>query len=93
MRYDDPDTPISATIAIISAVVVVVTIVLLQALFYQMQDREFERKVIAPKDLALEKMRTEQHDVLTSYGWVDKEAGVARIPVEQAMEMMVKESK
>ncbi len=93
MRYDDPDAPISATIAVISAVVVVVTIVLLQALFYQMQDREFERKVIAPKDLALEKMRAEQHDVLASYGWVDEEAGVTRIPVAQAMEIMVEEGK
>jgi hypothetical protein len=28
-------------------------------------------------------------EVLESYGWVDREAGVARIPIEQAMRLVV----
>jgi hypothetical protein len=30
-----------------------------------------------------------QEDQLNSYGWVDEKAGVARIPIERAMELMV----
>lgn len=33
----------------------------------------------------IERMREEQERVLTSYGWVDQQAGVARIPIEDAM--------
>lgn len=32
--------------------------------------------------------RAEQAARATSYGWVDREAGVARIPVERAMELL-----
>ena len=35
----------------------------------------------------LNKMRRAEDQVLTSYGWVDKNAGVVRIPVEQALKL------
>jgi hypothetical protein len=33
----------------------------------------------------LEQLRAEEDAVLSSYGWVDQGAGVARIPIERAM--------
>ena len=36
------------------------------------------------------RLRAEEDAVLTSYGWVDKEHGVARLPIDQAMELLVK---
>lgn len=33
----------------------------------------------------LERLRAEEDAVLSSYGWVDPSAGVARIPIERAM--------
>lgn len=35
----------------------------------------------------LEQMRAEEEELLTGYGWVDREAGLARIPVERALEL------
>jgi len=35
----------------------------------------------------LQKLKTEQTKDATSYGWIDKEKGIARIPVEKAMEL------
>jgi len=32
---------------------------------------------------------TNQENQLNSYGWVDEKAGVARIPIERAMELTV----
>jgi hypothetical protein len=38
----------------------------------------------------LEKMRAAEEERLNSYGWVDKEKGVAHIPIGQAMELVVR---
>jgi len=92
MRYDDPNAPISATVAIVSAVLVLVSVVLLEALYYKMQDREFQTKVVAPKDQALVSLQTEQSELLARYGWVNKDDGIARIPIEHAMELTVSET-
>jgi len=37
----------------------------------------------------LNDLRAVEEQVLTTYGWVDKNAGVVRIPIEQAMKLMV----
>jgi hypothetical protein len=34
-----------------------------------------------------QEMSTEQDAILNNYGWVDKEAGVVRIPIERAIEL------
>ncbi len=35
----------------------------------------------------LNDLRSEEDQILTSYGWVDKNAGVVRIPIDQAMKL------
>ena len=35
-------------------------------------------------------MREEERDRLSSYGWVDRKAGIARIPVDRAIEILAK---
>lgn len=41
----------------------------------------------------LGRLRTQENARLTSYGWVDKPAGVVRIPIERAMALMVEREK
>jgi hypothetical protein len=36
------------------------------------------------------RMRAREDAVLTTYGWVDRQTGVARIPIGRAMELLVK---
>jgi len=36
----------------------------------------------------LRQLRAEQQRILTSYEWIDREAGIARIPIARAMEML-----
>jgi hypothetical protein len=46
------------------------------------------RLQINPKqDLA--DLRTAEETTLTTYGWVDRNAGVVRIPIEQAMKLVI----
>ena len=35
------------------------------------------------------KLGAEEEEVLTTYGWVDKDRGVARVPIDRAMELLV----
>lgn len=41
------------------------------------------------QDLA--EVRAAEDDILEGYGWVDREAGTVRIPIERAMDLVVKE--
>jgi hypothetical protein len=44
-------------------------------------------QVFAPKDL--KQYKAEQGEILNSYGWVDQKAGVVRIPIDRAMDILV----
>jgi len=37
----------------------------------------------------LERLRAAEDQILESYGWIDKNAGVVRIPIEEAMKLTV----
>ena len=92
MRYDDPDVPASAVVGVVSAILLFVVVVALQALFYRMAEGERSRKVYEQPYEALEKLDADQLGTLSSYGWVDQQQGVTRIPIERAMQLIVAES-
>jgi len=41
-----------------------------------------------PRD-DLRELRAHEDEVLTTYGWVDRSSGVVRIPIDQAMKLLV----
>ena len=49
--------------------------------------------VRTPDDRAalLAEHRQKEHDEANSYGWIDQKTGVARLPIDRAMELVVKE--
>ena len=45
---------------------------------------------LEPYPLALRlKQRAEEDEILTTYGWVDKDREVARVPIDRAMDLLV----
>jgi len=40
--------------------------------------------------IALVALRRSEDSVLTSYGWVSKDSGIVRVPVERALELLAK---
>ena len=38
-------------------------------------------------------MRQTEAALLDSYGWIDREAGIVRIPIERAMELLVEQNR
>jgi len=80
-------------VGVVSAILLFVVVVALQALFFRMQEGEHSRKVYEQPYEALQKLDADQLGTLTSYGWVDQQQGVTRIPIERAMQLIVDESR
>jgi hypothetical protein len=51
----------------------------------------YEQKRAKAREEKLRAARDEETKTLTSYGWIDKSKGVARIPITRAMELTVTE--
>jgi hypothetical protein len=41
----------------------------------------------------LEEFLTKENEVLTTYGWIDREKGTARIPIDRAMQLLLEKEK
>jgi hypothetical protein len=92
MRYDDPNVAASAVVGIISAILLFVVIVVLQAYFYGAEQSELERKVWSQPDEALQKLDADQLELLNSYGWVSEAEGTVHVPIERAMDLIAAEA-
>lgn len=90
-RNDDPETSGILIVGILSAIFLFVIIVAVQALFYNIQKAEHERKVVTQPHAEWSQVKTEQLETLNSYRWIDREKGVVGIPIERAMELFLEE--
>ena len=93
MRYDDPNVAASAFVGIVSAILLFVIIVVLQAFFFRAELAEREKKVYTQPNQALQQLDAGQLELISSYGWVSEADGVVRIPVERAMELVAEEAR
>ncbi len=91
MRYDDPNVAMSAVVGIISAILLFVIIVVLQAYFYDAEQAELQKKVYSQPYQELQQLDAAQIELLTTYAWVSEGDGVVRIPIERAMELVAAE--
>lgn len=67
-----------------------VAIALAQWAGFAMQ-AELDRKVLTRPNPALTALRERELSHLSTYQWVDRKAGVVRIPVERALELTLRE--
>ena len=92
MRYDDPNVAASAVVGVISAILLFVIIVVLQAFFYRAEQNELQRKVYSQPYQALQQLDAKQLELLNSYGWVSEAEGTVHLPIERAMELVAAEA-
>ena len=57
--------------------------------FEDVRDLPPELRLQTTAPLDLKRYRADQDKILAGYGWVDPQAGVVRIPVERAMELLL----
>jgi hypothetical protein len=81
-----------AVFIVVMVVMLVVVIVGVQFYFNSIHEREYFEKVMAPVSDDLRELRAREDGQLGSYGYVNKDAGVVRLPVRRAMELLAKEA-
>lgn len=91
MRKDGLNTPAIALTGVVSTLVVFAVILLIMAWFHSIQNEETYRKQVLPPSEDLNRLVFEQQASLSHYRWVDREQGVVAIPIERAMDLVVRE--
>jgi hypothetical protein len=87
---NEPNTPLTAMVGIVFAIVLFALVVLLQAFFYRQEQQENVRKVVAVAPEELSQLRAQQEELLHSYKLLDPQKGVVAIPVDLAMGLVVR---
>ena len=90
-NYDDINTKLVAVVGLISVLAVIGSIVGIQTLYYNFEQSENDRKVIAVEAIDAKNLLAEQEAKLNRAGWLDRENGIVAIPIERAMELVVDE--
>jgi hypothetical protein len=87
----EPNTTLTAVLGVVFALALFALVVFLQAFFYRQEAEENVRKVVAvaPEDLA--RLKAQQLETLHGYRYVDARAGVVAIPIDRAMELVVRD--
>lgn len=78
-------------IGVVGILMVVLTIVGLEALYYKTTDQEGQVVGRDWPSAELVEARAAQQALLSGYRWIDREQGIVAIPVEQAAEIVVRE--
>jgi hypothetical protein len=89
-RDEDPRAPMALVVAFVGAVLVFVIVVALEAFFYKSEETERASKLASPPE-ELARLRAAQQAQLGSYGWVDQSKGIAAVPIDRAMELVVRD--
>ncbi len=89
---DEPNTR-GIVVFLISMVLIFIAVVLGVTYYfkYVYEQAEYE-KVLAPPSEQLRDLRAREDWNLTHYGYMDKAKGQVRIPLDRAMELLVKEA-
>ena len=89
----DPSTRMTLIVGFIGVVVTLAMVIWLIAMFNIQVAKEVERKAAMRPPVEIQRYRAEQESRLHGYEWVDPEAGVVAIPIERAMEIVVREAR
>ncbi len=88
---DDLNTPTIVLIGFLSAILLFVLIIGMQVVYYTFQEVEFNAKVLSQKPAELTRALLEQQEKLNAYRWVNEASGTVAIPIQVAMDRVVKD--
>lgn len=91
-NIDDPKASATVLVGIVGTILVFAIIVALQALYYHVEETEAYRKGSGQFSNTQTQLRAQQEADLQSYGWIDRDKGIVRVPIDVAMDLVVRES-
>lgn len=78
---------------VVGAILFVSAMAWLNSYFAVSRNQEVYRKVLSLSNPKLAELRAQEAELLNSYGWVDQQKGVVRIPIDKAMDIMTREAR
>lgn len=102
MDYEERDLPARRiTIWVLSLMLVLVAVMGLMWVLFGTPKANPREDIVTSRNMtqpllqvkpseAFKKYREEQEKLLSSYGWVDKNQGIVRIPIQEAMDIVVR---
>lgn len=91
VQKDDVDSQSLAIVGLFGAIAVFVLIVGVQVLFYRFEKSDMIKKVEAVGYADLQTMQNEHRTALSGYKWVDRQKETVAIPIERAMDLVVRD--
>jgi hypothetical protein len=88
----DPESRSTFYVMTLGIIIVVLTVILLEILFYRSTESEFTRKDLAAGFPELEELRESEERLVREYRWIDRKAGVVAVPVSRAIELLAEEA-
>lgn len=88
---DEIDTPRLAVIGVVGTMIVLLVVFVVQVVYYKLTRELDHRRNVEHTDQALARYQAEQAEKLQRLGWIDAQAGVVAIPIERAMELVVRD--
>ena len=90
-RYEDLNTPMIAVVGLVGALLTVIVILAAQVLYYTAANRGDERKIVNAPTTTSDSLLAEQEVKLTRYGWISRDNKQVAIPIDRAMELVVRD--
>ncbi|HET9232954.1 MAG TPA: hypothetical protein VFP10_02300 [Candidatus Eisenbacteria bacterium] len=78
---------------VVSVVILAIMLLFLRNYFFLVRNETVQRNYLSSGNPKVEALRAHEDSVLTSYSWVNRQAGVVSIPIERAMELVVSETR
>jgi uncharacterized ion transporter superfamily protein YfcC len=93
VRYEKEDVRIGPVIGITVFVIIifVILLVFLSDYFIGSKEEMVYETQLKPESVSLKELLAEENEILTTYKILDPDKGIYRIPVEQAMKILVEE--
>lgn len=88
--YEKRDTNVRGIVwvTLISAVIIVLSVIMVNELFIATKEEIVEEVVLKPESVPLRELRARETSILESYDVIDAPKGIYRIPIERAMKLM-----
>ncbi len=87
----DLDVTATVAIALIGALVLILTVIAVQAFYYRTEDRLYQEAYAQP-NLDVAKVKAEQQALLVGYSLPEPGKGTIHIPIQRAMELVAREA-
>lgn len=89
--HNDLNMPMISMVTAIAVLSTFLIIVLIQVWYFNYANGEFERKIVQQPHAEFNSLTANQLEVLNGYT-IDKDKGVYKVPIDVAMDIIVRES-